>query len=474
MVSDFPQGPAAFVAAETVEEALARIYALTGATPQSRGEKRALVALRDALGLDVDVVRTNAVMAEHLAHALDIRWFPGEFTERNKVNLKGLNALLRGAYGAYSRGGLTPVPMTGAPELTGSEWANFTPAVSKIEAVTRIAELTDSPPEWLGPGSKEHKSVLVNLADRALPGVPLDRSSKTRMARDIADALGVGWGDDCYSTGETISLKGLNTILAGAERKLGRLGSDAAAPSTAEAEGAALAAALFDGWRGEPWDGRRCVLWMKDEGFRGYNDNEWQGWYYEARGRQILNSAFRPQSSPPRSKYGNTVFDYRLGRVWDLKAHTAQQFFPESARMVNGGSNMILNDAEAIRECVAEQGVGFLVLCGRAEMDEGGSFVEWHRAFKAGQAKVQARSNSGKSRTRKAGFLPLSVEAFWIPNTQSLKAAIAAGQLFVRAQGRQPPRGPGQVGAPRADKFHMNVSRARQSLRVACYEWHSV
>ena len=65
-----------FIPAETTGEAIARIFSLTGARHQSRGEKRALVALRDALGLDVDVVRTNAVMGAHLAQELDIEWVP--------------------------------------------------------------------------------------------------------------------------------------------------------------------------------------------------------------------------------------------------------------------------------------------------------------------------------------------------------------------------------------------------------------
>lgn len=297
-----------FIPAETLGEATSRIFALTGGRPQGRGEKRALVALRDALRLDVDVVRTNAVLGARLAAALDIEWEPATHVVRNKVNLAGLNVLLDGAYEAYHRGGLARLAQPVPTALAGGGWEGFLPAISKIEAVTRIAGLTGAPSEWLGPGSKEHKSVLINLADRMLVDARLDRSSKTRLARDIAHELGALWNDQCYSTGETISLDGLNTILAGAERRLGRLGTTATdLLLTAEQEGAALAGALNDGWRAQAWDARQAIEWMRDQGVRGYNENEWQGWFFEARGREILNERFPGRPEPVRARYGNTT-----------------------------------------------------------------------------------------------------------------------------------------------------------------------
>jgi hypothetical protein len=460
-----------FIPAETTGEAIARIFTLTGARHHSRGEKRALVALRDALGLDVDVVRTNAVMGEQIAQRLDVAWDPQLHTVRNKVSLPGLNTLLEGATDAFQCGALQRVRSQTPVALTGSGWAEFQPAVSKIEAVTRIARLTGAPEEWLGPGSKEHKSVLVGLADRLMPEVELDRSSKTRLARDMARELGVPWTDTCYSTGETISLEGLNTILAGTERRLGRLGTSAAdLLASPQAEGAALAAALLDGWKAEPWDGRTCVEWLAASGTRGANDNEWQGFYFEARGREVLASAFQPASSPPRIRFGNTVFDYSLNHVWDLKAHTARQF-DGSGRIIKRGGALMLNDERAIRQCVAQQGLGFLVLSGDALMDDDGAFVAWHREFKAKQGKKAAPSNSGRSRTRKRAFTPLSVEAFWIDSTPALDAAVASGSLAVRSSGRQPPKEVGGAGASRADKFHMSLAEARRDLAVSRHDW---
>ncbi|QCW51016.1 DNA cytosine methyltransferase [Nocardioides dongxiaopingii] len=463
-----------FVPAGTTGEATARIFGLTGAPPAGRGEKRALVALRDALGLDVDVVRTNAVMGQQLAHALDVDWDPDAHTIKNKVTLAGLNALLEGASQAYQRRALGRVPQVPPTTLTGAGWSAFEPAVSKIEAVTRIARLTSAPPEWLGPGSKEHKSVLLNLADALLPEARLDRSSKTRLGRSIAEALDVGWNDTCYSTGETISLIGLNTILAGAERRLDRLGTTAAdLLADPAAEGAALAAALHDGWSAATWDARETVEWLRDNNLRGANDNEWQGWFFEARGRELLNAAFPPSRQAVRLQYGRTTFDYSLNHPWDLKAHTEVKVFADSRREQVERPVAILNDVSAVRECVSEQGLGFLVLSGSAVMDESGEFVRWHRSFKAqGSGRLPALSNSGQSRQRKSGFTPLRLEAFWVADTLRLDEAVASGQLAARPQGRQAPKGDGSEGSAREDKFHMNLERARTgSILASGRQW---
>lgn len=433
------------------------------------------MALRDALALDIDVVRTNDVVGGRLAEALDVEWRPAEHCVRHKVTLAGLNVLLEGATDAFHRGALRQVTQTAPITLEGPGWDRFKPAVSKIEAVTRIARLTGAADEWLGPGSKEHKSVLTNLADRLLPTAHLDRSSKTRLAASLANELRVGWNDACYSTGETISLLGLNTILAGAERRMGRLGTTAAELLTApEAEGHALAAALTDGWNAEAWDARKKIEWMRARDVRGYNDNEWQGWYFEAHGREILNTAFPPKPVPVRVRYGNTSFDYSLNYVWDLKAHTEEQVRPVSRLNTWASPDTLLNDEKAIRACVAEQGMGFLVLGGLAVMDEDQQFVTWHRAFKEAQGIRSARSNSGRSRLRKSAFIPRQVEAFWIPNTHALNAALMAGQLAVRLQGRQAPKSDGGEGADRANKFVMHIPRAREGLRVAKRDWRVV
>lgn len=69
--------------------------------------------------------------------------------------------------------------------------------------------------EPLGPGSKEKKSALVALGRYA--GLELqDVPSKIECGRRIGEKLGVDWTDDCWSTGDTITLTGLNRLVDGA------------------------------------------------------------------------------------------------------------------------------------------------------------------------------------------------------------------------------------------------------------------
>jgi hypothetical protein len=456
-----------FFPATTTAEAVARLFTLTGRAPDgTRGEKRALVALRDALGLDVETARTNAVLGKLLAAALDVEWVPTVFTERNTVTLDGLNALLEAATEAQLAGSLRRLKDAAPQGLTGPGWAAFRPARSKIEAVTRIAALTNAPKEWLGPGGKEHKSVLLNLADALLPDKDLNRSSKTKLGASLSHELGVPWNDSCESTGETISLTGLNTVLAGAERHLGLLGSEVTdALATPQDEGQALTAALLAGLP-DDWDGRKAVTWLRAQGLRGSNDNEWQGFYGEEQAKLVLNRSFTPRPDPPPTRFANTVFDYSLNRVWDIKVHTETQVVAGQRRPA--GNETQLNDETAVRLCVAEQGLGFLTVNGAATMDETGEFVAWHREFKG---RSSTPSNSGVSRTRKAAFRPTSVEAFWVADTETLDAAVLAGQLAVKTQGRQAPREGRAEGAPRPSKFEMRMARARDGLRVARHDW---
>ena len=124
-----------FLPAETNAEAIARIYSLTGAGDRgSRGEKGAVLALRDALGLDIDVARTNALMSRRIAEGLGIEWRPS-YEDLNRVSLEGLNALLEGAMEAYHVGALRRLAGRRPAGLGGAQWAAFEPAQSKIEVL---------------------------------------------------------------------------------------------------------------------------------------------------------------------------------------------------------------------------------------------------------------------------------------------------------------------------------------------------
>jgi len=472
-----------FVEARTIAEACARIHTLTGGTHDSRrGEKRVLVALRDALRLNIEVARTNAEMGETIANALDIEWRP-DYQARSRVTLDGMNALLRAVNSQQLQESLRHLASQRPESLQGARWAGFEAAVSKIEAVNRISALTGSGPEELGPGSKERKSVLINLAAHLAPHLDVGLS-KTNLGAALAFEFGARWNAQCESTGETISLQGLNILLAGAERFLGSLGGGTAVLfGSPEEEGRMLANALVNAWPAEKqadgsrrviWDGRKCIEWMYDNGVSsGPHQNEWQGFYWESKALEILNASFRSNPNPPRSRYGNTIFDYSLNYVWDLKAHTKRWRSPSTGEETRAkGSAAPLNDQTAIEQCVAEQGLGFLMVSGVAIADEDGSFVAWHREYKSKHGVRSSRSNSGKSRVRKRAFEALSVDAFFFRNQQALNSAKASGVISGFAQGAQAPRSETETGLERSAKYLLNTEKAQKSPElVADFSW---
>lgn len=85
-------------------------------------------------------------------------------------------------------------------------------APSKAAATARMYFLGDRDVMPLGPGSKEKKSSLEALG--LYVGLDLSAvTTKTECGRRIADTVGAEWGPECYSTGDTVTLLGLNRLL---------------------------------------------------------------------------------------------------------------------------------------------------------------------------------------------------------------------------------------------------------------------
>jgi hypothetical protein len=345
-----------------------------------------------------------------------------------------------------------PDPYTAAQPALDLQWPvsdalvirEFVPANNKLEAVTRLARLADRGPESLGPGSKERKSVLIKLAgalelevDTSLP--------KPQLGEQIASRIGAPWGADCWSTGSTLTLQGLNALLQPAERHLANRGRGIAEFSSVEAEAAALLGVLA---KELPMrlDGRSCVSEMRHDGYSQWAQDEWAGFFLEYRG---LPALVRELGGGP-VKYANTRFDYALNGVWDLKCHSVE------------GRDAPLNDVSATRACLSERTLGFLVLSGRFEYDDG-SFRAWFREERTRQGKtaVVRQSPATYVRRSKAAFEPMLLEAFVLRDLEQLEQAQATGALDVLQQGRQ------TSGASRPPKYRLRLPRARQDLRVA-------
>ncbi|WP_083323071.1 hypothetical protein [Corynebacterium sp. HMSC036E10] len=318
---------------------------------------------------------------------------------------------------------------------------DFTPAKNKLEAVNRISALTGSGPETLGPGSKERKSVLVNLA-RAIDNnnAPED-ATKIELGRWLAQQLGGTWGPRDYSSGYTITLNGLNNLLHLATRRF--TGAEDFASPLLEANALVAGAAEALGlradtdWASLPFDGRTCVEEMFAAQYRNRNQTEWFAWYAEFKVLPFYAAKFK--GGP--ATIGHTEFDYQGTRTWDLKVHSSD----------GKADRTPLNDQYSVDLAAAQDGVGFIVVNTVPDYTDEDAFYRWHMA-KRGKVVKDRKPNSRKL---KVAHTVTSIEAYYFPDTASISDAIARGIIKVFNQGRQ------QDGSPRKPKYEMDMALAR-------------
>lgn len=449
------------------------MLALTAAKDAgTRGPRRSLLALADSLGVDVDSNAVNAIVGVQIARTLDTDWREPRDFVHYQVTLAGMNTLLRAAAENLSRlSHARRVADAKTLEQILIAFPGFRPAQGKQEAVDRMSDLSGVQRDKIGPGGKEHIETLQHLARRFAPRVLDARHTKHSLAEALCDEFGVPWSPAAVSTQGTITKQGLNMILAGAER---RAGLSSAAWATASEEGIALVEALAHELPTH-WDGKASIEWMRENGSTKWYGSEWAGWFFEEQVRTILNEKYpTPPVGGPRVKYGSTEFDYASPtRVWDAKAHTAwnQNYPPDSTRPKRATSPFWLNDARAMRECVEEQGLGFLIVDGVASLDVDGRFREWIAAYGAAHGKRPSGyvASTGTSRPRKVGWTPLELRAIWIENLIELDAGIAAGWLNRKSQ---PDWSTGDKRRARNDKYQGRPEKAGP-WQVAYHAWPS-
>lgn len=314
----------------------------------------------------------------------------------------------------------------------------FEPAKNKLEAVARISFLTNSGPEVLGPGSKERKSVFINLAKGMQ--IPFSESdTKQEIAKKIVVSSGGIWDSACESIGQTVTLVGLNRLLKLAERKLRNLTDT----QTKNIESltfseevqristiAVQATPLY-------MDGKDCVTEMRDMEYKeGWRQTEWQGWYFQMK----MQEALTKQIGGGRRKIFNTEFDYVYKNIWEIKAHSSisKKGKPEKEAQ--------LNDSGAMEVAINNGGLGLLILSGIPTYDL--EFTRWHKSFRG--------NNSGEPRkTLKSRFTASSLEIFFIPTIERLKEAVDNGELKSKPQGKN------SNGKPRKDKYWINLASSK-------------
>jgi hypothetical protein len=305
----------------------------------------------------------------------------------------------------------------------------------KLELVNLIIQLTDSGPEQLGPGSKERKSVLVNLAIGL--GIPFDHTmSKQELGARIVGNLGGVWRSEFESTGQTITKKGLAELfhLAEIEVKYRPSYSSTSTRSIFEDEFTKIAQISATSFP-KVMDGKACVTEMKALENRNWKQVQWQGFYFEMKAVEALTQNL---GGGKRTLY-NTEFDYVRNFIWDIKAHSTRN---EAGVLTN---SCILNDVRAMEAAISDTGLGFVVLSGLPTYDIG--FTRWHKTFRGG-------GDALPGRTLKSIFVGQSLDVFFIKDVDQLENAKFKKQLTEISQGKN------SNGKPRPSKYQLDLGRS--------------
>lgn len=325
--------------------------------------------------------------------------------------------------------------------------AEFLEARNKLEAVARISNLTNSGPETLGPGSKEHKSVLINLAK----GLDLsfdDSLTKQSLGKLILETLGGSWIADYESVGQTITLKGLNSLLFHSTKFIEEKGLSFSKEITDSFEDELRAISkIAVGATPLRMDGKECVQEMRDVEDSNWRQTEWQGFYFQMKMESALTNAI----GGGRAKFANTEFDYARNYIWDLKMHSSQD---KKGKASNG---LILNDTRAIDEAISQKGLGFIILSAIPQYDL--EFTRWHKKFRGS-------GDADPRRVLKSSFISERLDMFFIPDPDRLHKAMSLYELEIIHQGKN------SNSKPRPTKYGLDLKKARDTdLQVFSHQF---
>jgi hypothetical protein len=198
-------------------------------------------------------------------------------------------------------------------------------------------------------------------------------------------------------------------------------------------------------------DGKKAILEMKDGGGRNWRQMEWIGFWFEF----FLEKNLIPILGGTRGPtFGTTQFDFKKKFVWDLKAHPS------------GTNNLILNDQNAIKNCVeSEKGLGFIIISGIVKYDNGMSeFKKWHDDLKGGTSTYEKErvARGAPSRRRKISFEPENLIALWFDDIGEINSAVKDGWLKSFQTDMK-----NSNGMPRPAKFQFNLGGVSKNNMIA-------
>lgn len=173
--------------------------------------------------------------------------------------------------------------------------------------------------------------------------------------------------------------------------------------------------------RNSVWDGKDCLVEMKDNNFKNWAQTEWQGFFLEylmQKEAKKENGRLEQILDIPGPRYGNTVFDSFYNIPWDFKVH------------VDENNQIITNDMEAVNKALESYGkIGFIIVSGSAEKEINTEFSDWRNEFKGGLSKNQLDNiaKNKKHRKLKTKFKPTEIMAIVIDKNGLSKHGILKG-----------------------------------------------
>jgi hypothetical protein len=315
----------------------------------------------------------------------------------------------------------------------------YLPARNKLEVVARISAITNSGPESLGPGSKERKSVVLNLAKGFQ--VPVNENdTKQEIARKIANFFGKQWTSDCESVGQTLTLKGLNLLLEIGTRNANKLNLIIKTEEFTLTQEVKALDDVISVKTPRKMFGETAIKEMKAAEYSKWRLTEWQGMYFEFK---IIPELINTYGGGPR-RIERTEFDYGLNRTWDLKVHSSSLINKKNA---NNGCQ--LNDGFSMETAIRDSGLGLIILSGVPEYDM--EFTKWFKNFRESKSKTLPKKPLKKT------FTPSTIDYYFIPNFDRFSEALAKKELSVFKQGPQ------QSGDKRNYKYSINLRKAENS-----------
>lgn len=177
------------------------------------------------------------------------------------------------------------------------------------------------------------------------------------------------------------------------------------------------------------------------QGINGNNVIEWHGPVYSYKSANNRTSKVRIDAWLTNDKGEKKPLDAKF-HAWENAKGEANYHVP-------------LNDARAIRDCIEEHGVFYLLVAkADCKYDRDGSFKEWSYQL----AGKKPTSNSKNSRIRKTGasvreYSVYAITEAHLPVDDESQNADGKARLKVFSQGKQ------QSGASRAEKYSLNIGK---------------